>query len=172
VRVSLEFALGQSLCGQRGEVNLSETDDATATGGNAPRADSGGGWKRPAQPLTPGLHFIATPIGAARDITLRALDILAGAEVLAAEDTRSLRHLMDIHGIALGGRPLIAYHDHNGAAVRPRLLRALAEGKASSMRPRPERHWLPIQGINWHARQSTRGIRCLPRPGRRPCWRR
>ncbi len=82
------------------------------------------------RPLAPGLHFIATPIGAARDITLRALDILASADVLAAEDTRTLRHLMEIHGVALGARPLIAYHDHNGDAVRPRLLRALAEGKS------------------------------------------
>lgn len=78
----------------------------------------------------PGLHFVSTPIGAARDITLRGLDILREAEVLAAEDTRTLRHLMDIHGIPLGGRPLVAYHDHNGEAVRPRLLAALAEGKA------------------------------------------
>ena len=80
--------------------------------------------------LTPGLHFIATPIGAARDITLRALDILATADVLAAEDTRTLRHLMEIHGIPLGDRPLVAYHDHNGDAVRPRLIRALKEGKS------------------------------------------
>ncbi len=80
--------------------------------------------------IVPGLHFIATPIGAARDITLRALDILAGADVLAAEDTRTLRHLMEIHGVALGDRPLLAYHDHNGEAMRPRLLRALAEGKS------------------------------------------
>jgi 16S rRNA (cytidine1402-2'-O)-methyltransferase len=83
-----------------------------------------------ARPVDPGLHFIATPIGAARDITLRALDILAAADVLAAEDTRSLRHLMDIHGIPLAGRPLVAYHDHNGAAVRPRLLAALAAGRS------------------------------------------
>lgn len=82
------------------------------------------------RPLPPGLHFIATPIGAARDITLRALDILASADVLAAEDTRTLRHLMEIHGVALGARPLVAYHDHNGDAVRPRLLRALEEGKS------------------------------------------
>ena len=80
--------------------------------------------------IAPGLHFVATPIGAARDITLRALDILAGAEILAAEDTRTLRHLMEIHGIALGDRPLLSYHDHNGTAVRPRLLAALAEGRA------------------------------------------
>lgn len=80
--------------------------------------------------LAPGLYLIATPIGSARDITLRALDILALAEVLAAEDTRTLRHLMEIHGIPLGHRPLVAYHDHNGAEARPRLLRALAEGRS------------------------------------------
>jgi 16S rRNA (cytidine1402-2'-O)-methyltransferase len=84
----------------------------------------------PARPLAPGLYLIATPIGAARDITLRALDILGAAEVLAAEDTRSLRHLMEIHGIPLGDRPLLAYHDHNGAAARPRLLAALADGRS------------------------------------------
>lgn len=84
----------------------------------------------PVRNVPKGLHFVATPIGAARDITLRALDILAGADVLAAEDTRTLRHLMEIHGVALGNRPLIAYHDHNGEAVRPRLLRALEEGRS------------------------------------------
>ena len=82
------------------------------------------------RPVPPGLHLLATPIGAARDITLRALDLLAGADVLAAEDTRTLRHLMEIHGVALNDRPLVAYHDHNGDAVRPRLLRALKEGKS------------------------------------------
>lgn len=80
--------------------------------------------------LDPGLYFVATPIGAARDITLRALDTLRSADVLAAEDTRTLRHLMDIHGIPVGERPLIAYHDHNGARIRPRLLADLAAGKS------------------------------------------
>ena len=83
-----------------------------------------------ALPVPPGLHFVATPIGTARDITLRALDTLAGADVIAAEDTRTARKLMDMHGIALAGRPLVAYHDHNGPAVRPRLLAALAEGRS------------------------------------------
>ncbi|WGH80028.1 16S rRNA (cytidine(1402)-2'-O)-methyltransferase [Jannaschia ovalis] len=83
-----------------------------------------------AERIEPGLHLVAVPIGAARDITLRALDILAGADVLAAEDTRSLRRLMEIHGIAPGDRPILAYHDHNGPAVRPRLLAALREGKS------------------------------------------
>lgn len=82
------------------------------------------------QRLAAGLYFIATPIGAARDITLRALDILASADVLAAEDTRTLRHLMEIHGVSLGDRPLVAYHEHNNDAALPRLLRAMAEGKS------------------------------------------
>jgi len=82
------------------------------------------------QALAPGLYLVATPIGTARDITLRTLDILASADVIAAEDTRSLRKLMDIHGIALADRPLVSYHDHNGERVRPRLLRALEEGKS------------------------------------------
>ncbi|MEO5619662.1 MAG: 16S rRNA (cytidine(1402)-2'-O)-methyltransferase [Cypionkella sp.] len=80
--------------------------------------------------LSAGLYFVATPIGAARDITLRALDILASADVLAAEDTRTLRHLMEIHGLALGDRPLVAYHEHNNDTALPRLLRALGEGKS------------------------------------------
>ncbi|WP_370644115.1 16S rRNA (cytidine(1402)-2'-O)-methyltransferase [Thalassobius sp. Cn5-15] len=80
--------------------------------------------------LDPGVYLLATPIGTARDITLRALDILASADVLVAEDTRSLRRLMEIHGVPLGDRPLLSYHDHNGAQMRPRLLAFLAEGKS------------------------------------------
>ncbi|CTQ33406.1 16S rRNA (cytidine(1402)-2'-O)-methyltransferase [Jannaschia rubra] len=80
--------------------------------------------------IEPGLHLVAVPIGTARDITLRALDILGAADVLAAEDTRSLRRLMEIHGIALGDRPLVPYHDHNGPAARPRLMAALREGRS------------------------------------------
>lgn len=82
------------------------------------------------QPLLPGLYFVATPLGNARDVTLRALDILASAEVLAAEDTRTLKRLMEIHGIPLSGRRIIAYHDHNGASARPKLIAALKDGKS------------------------------------------
>lgn len=87
-------------------------------------------WTQGPTPIQPGLHFVATPIGAARDITLRALDILAGADVLAAEDTRTLRHLMEMHGVALDGRMVLAYHDHNGDQMRPRLIDALKAGKS------------------------------------------
>ncbi len=78
---------------------------------------------------TAGLYLVATPIGTAADITLRALDLLQNADILAAEDTRQARKLMDIHGIALNGRPLLPYHDHNGASMRPRLLEAVKQGK-------------------------------------------
>lgn len=80
--------------------------------------------------LAPGLYLIATPIGNARDITLRALDLLAAADVLVAEDTRSLRRLMEIHGLSPGDRPVLAYHDHNGARMRPRLMAELAAGRS------------------------------------------
>lgn len=80
--------------------------------------------------LAPGLYLVATPIGAARDITLRGLDILGAADMLAAEDTRTARKLMELHGISRDGRQIVAYHDHNGPTARPRLLAALQEGKS------------------------------------------
>ncbi len=80
--------------------------------------------------LTGGLYFVATPIGTARDITLRALDVLASADVIAAEDTRSLRKLLEIHGVPLDGRRIMAYHDHSGAGARDRLIAELAAGKS------------------------------------------
>jgi 16S rRNA (cytidine1402-2'-O)-methyltransferase len=80
--------------------------------------------------VPPGLHFVSTPIGTARDITLRALDVLAGADVLVAEDTRTLRHLMEIHGIPLAGRQVIAYHDHSGEGALQRLVGLIAEGRS------------------------------------------
>ena len=80
--------------------------------------------------LAPGLTFVGVPIGTARDITLRALDVLASVDVLAAEDTRALRKLMDIHGIALDGRPLISLHDHSGAKQVARIV-DMVKGGAS-----------------------------------------
>ena len=80
--------------------------------------------------LAPGLYFVGVPIGTARDITLRALDTLASADLLAAEDTRSLRRLMEIHGVPLNGRKVIALHDHSGPSVQERLIAAVREGKS------------------------------------------
>lgn len=81
-------------------------------------------------PLSAGLYLVATPIGNARDITLRALDILASADVVAAEDTRTARKIMEIHGISALGRKMVAYHDHSGAAVRDRLVLSVRAGQS------------------------------------------
>jgi len=82
------------------------------------------------KPLSAGLHFVATPIGSARDITLRALDVLASADVIAAEDTRTARKLMDIHGVPLAGRQLLAFHDHSGSGTIARLVGMMKNGQA------------------------------------------
>lgn len=75
--------------------------------------------------LEPGLYVTATPIGHARDITLRALDILRSCDFIAAEDTRVTAKLLAIHGVS---RPLRSYNDHNAALERPRLLSRLRDG--------------------------------------------
>ncbi|WP_204113566.1 16S rRNA (cytidine(1402)-2'-O)-methyltransferase [Shimia biformata] len=80
--------------------------------------------------LQPGLYLVATPIGTARDITLRALDILASADVIAAEDTRSMRRLLEIHGVPLGDRKILSYHDHSGDKSRTAILGHIAAGRS------------------------------------------
>ncbi len=78
----------------------------------------------------PGLHVVATPIGNLGDIGLRALEILAGADVIACEDTRMTHRLTDRYGIET---QLIPYHDHNGASMRPKILARLAAGAAVAL---------------------------------------
>jgi 16S rRNA (cytidine1402-2'-O)-methyltransferase len=89
-----------------------------------------GGHAFEAPRLPAGLTLVATPIGNLRDITLRALEILAGADLVACEDTRVTRKLLDHYGLAT---PLIAYHDHNAEAVRPKILGRLAAGDAVAL---------------------------------------
>ena len=81
----------------------------------------------PAPRLAPGLHVVATPIGHLGDVTLRALETLAAADVIACEDTRVTRVLLDRYGVRA---PLLSYNDHNAGERRPRLMEMLAEGKA------------------------------------------
>jgi 16S rRNA (cytidine1402-2'-O)-methyltransferase len=84
------------------------------------------GLRAEAEPIAPGLHVVATPIGNLRDITLRALGTLAAADAVLAEDTRVSRNLLAHYGIAT---PLVAYHEHNAAAMRPILLARLQKGE-------------------------------------------
>jgi 16S rRNA (cytidine1402-2'-O)-methyltransferase len=81
-------------------------------------------------PLASALHLVATPIGNLRDITLRALETLAAADVIACEDTRITHRLLDHYGITT---PLTPYHEHNAAAARPKLLQRLAAGEAVAL---------------------------------------
>jgi 16S rRNA (cytidine1402-2'-O)-methyltransferase len=78
----------------------------------------------------PGLHLVATPIGNLGDITLRALETLAGVDIIACEDTRITRRLTERFAITT---PLTAYHEHNAAAARPKILERLAQGAAIAL---------------------------------------
>jgi 16S rRNA (cytidine1402-2'-O)-methyltransferase len=115
--------------------------------------------------LAPGLYMVATPIGAARDITLRALDILASADVLAAEDTRTLRHLMEIHGIALNGRMIVPYHEHNGARALPRLLGDLRAGKSVAYASEAGTPLISDPGFELTRAARDEGLPVLAAPG-------
>jgi len=81
-------------------------------------------------PQSAGLYLVATPIGNLRDITIRALETLAGADVIACEDTRVTRKLLDHYSIAT---PLTPYHEHNAASARPKLLARLAAGASVAL---------------------------------------
>jgi 16S rRNA (cytidine1402-2'-O)-methyltransferase len=80
--------------------------------------------------LAAGLYLVATPIGNLRDMTLRALEILAAADLVACEDTRVTRKLFDHYGLST---PLTPYHDHNAEAVRPKILDKIAAGGAVAL---------------------------------------
>jgi 16S rRNA (cytidine1402-2'-O)-methyltransferase len=95
-----------------------------------PSAFTALGMRAEADPIAPGLHVVATPIGNLRDITLRALATLAAADAVIAEDTRVSRNLLAHYGVTT---PLVAYHEHNAAVMRPHLLARLNEGAALAL---------------------------------------
>jgi 16S rRNA (cytidine1402-2'-O)-methyltransferase len=88
------------------------------------------GEDRVCPPLAPGLYIVATPIGHLADISLRALETLAAADLIACEDTRVTGKLLARYAIA---RPLLSYHEHNAALMRPRLLDKLRGGRAVAL---------------------------------------
>jgi 16S rRNA (cytidine1402-2'-O)-methyltransferase len=80
--------------------------------------------------LAAGLYLVATPIGNLGDISLRALETLAGADTIACEDTRVTGKLLERYGIRASLTP---YHEHNAAAARPKILERLAAGAAIAL---------------------------------------
>jgi len=95
-----------------------------------PRGFTALGARVEAAALAPGLYVVATPIGNLGDVSLRALTTLAAADAILAEDTRVTHRLLDRYDIAA---PLVAYHEHNAAEVRPRILARLAAGEALAL---------------------------------------
>jgi 16S rRNA (cytidine1402-2'-O)-methyltransferase len=83
-----------------------------------------------AEALAPGLHLVATPIGNLKDISFRALGTLAAAAAVLAEDTRVTKTLLAHYGIST---PLVPYHEHNAAQMRPRLMERLQAGEALAL---------------------------------------
>ncbi|MGN1287367.1 MAG: ribosomal RNA small subunit methyltransferase I, partial [Bradyrhizobium sp.] len=101
-----------------------------ATTGAAARSFSIGGQQLAAPKARPGLHLVATPIGNLADITLRALETLAGVDVIACEDTRITRRLTERYAITA---ELALYHEHNATQARPKILERLAQGAAIAL---------------------------------------
>ncbi len=89
-----------------------------------------GGHVQTAPKAVPGLHLVATPIGNLGDITLRALETLAGVDIIACEDTRITRRLTERYAITAQLKP---YHEHNAAAARPKILERLAQGASVAL---------------------------------------
>ncbi len=109
---------------------MSEARNKRETESRTERRYAVAGTQAIAPPLAAGLYLVATPIGNLRDVTLRALETLAAADAIACEDTRVTRKLIDHYGISA---PLTPYHEHNAAAVRPKLLARLARGEALAL---------------------------------------
>src|SRR3979490_1583095 len=98
--------------------------------GPAARTFSVGGHILAAPKAVPGLHLVATPIGNLGDIPLRALETLAGVDIIACEDTRITRRLTERYAMSALLKP---YHEHNAALARPKILERLAQGASIAL---------------------------------------
>jgi 16S rRNA (cytidine1402-2'-O)-methyltransferase len=94
------------------------------------RVFSVGGHSFAVPKAVPGLHLVATPIGNLGDITLRALETLAGVDIIACEDTRITRRLTERYAITATLKP---YHEHNAALARPKILERLTQGASIAL---------------------------------------
>lgn len=121
-----------------------------------------GGTELPARPLEPALYLVATPIGNLGDITLRALETLAAADLLACEDTRVTRILLSRYGIRQKPLP---YHEHNAAEAGPKLISALAEGKSVALVSDAGTPLVSDPGYRLVAQALEQDIKVVPIPG-------
>ncbi|WP_164757511.1 MULTISPECIES: 16S rRNA (cytidine(1402)-2'-O)-methyltransferase [unclassified Mesorhizobium] len=115
-----------------------------------------------ARPLEPALYLVATPIGNLADITLRALETLAAADIVACEDTRVSRVLLDRYGIR---RRTTAYHEHNAGEAGPKLIAALQAGQSVALISDAGTPLVSDPGYRLVGEALDHGIRVVPIPG-------
>lgn len=131
-----------------------------------PNSGSPNDTKRPEntreEALSPGLYIVATPIGNLRDITLRALDILKSADLIACEDTRHTRTLLSHYGI---NKTLVAYHDHSGTGKRDRILEKVQQGGAVALVSDAGTPLISDPGFKLVRDAVEHGLRVIPIPG-------
>ena len=142
--------------------SCSETGTPTGLPGAKPSHGGGGSKPSAGPPLPSGLYLVATPIGNARDITLRALDALGRVDVIACEDTRVTAKLLAIHGIS---RPLTPYHDHNAEKAGPKLIRRLKKGDSVALVSDAGTPLVSDPGYKLVCACLTEGIAITPVPG-------
>ncbi len=112
--------------------------------------------------LAPGLYVVATPIGNLGDITLRALSTLKSADIVLCEDTRVTLKLLGRYGL----KPkLLAYHDHNAALMRPKILKELQAGRAIALVSDAGTPLVSDPGYKLVAEALDGGFRVYPVPG-------
>ncbi|MER8607685.1 16S rRNA (cytidine(1402)-2'-O)-methyltransferase [Mesorhizobium sp. M1233] len=132
------------------------------TGESAKRSYVVGQTEIAARPLEPALYLVATPIGNLADITLRALETLAAADIVACEDTRVSRVLLDRYGIR---RRTTAYHEHNAGEAGPKLIAALLAGQSGALISDAGTPLISDPGYRLVGEALERGIRVVPIPG-------
>jgi len=115
------------------------------------------------QKLEPALYVVATPIGNLRDITLRALDVLAAADVVAAEDTRNTAHLLTHHGI--GANRLMAVHQHNERTAADKIVALLQAGQSVAFVSDAGTPAVSDPGALLVQAVRAAGLRVIPIPG-------
>jgi len=108
------------------------------------------------------LYIVSTPIGNLEDITLRALEILKGADVIACEDTRTTRKLITRYAIE---RPLVSYHEHNELEKSNEILSLLRDGRSVALVSDAGTPCISDPGYRLVKLASENGIEVLSIPG-------
>ncbi len=127
-----------------------------------PEPNQPDGRSKPASTAAAGLYVVATPIGNARDITLRALAVLGAATVIACEDTRTTAKLLAIHSIQT---KLTPYHEHNAVRARPALIKRLKKGETVALVSDAGTPLVSDPGYRLVGEAVAAGIAVFPLPG-------